>query len=212
MVIDLSGKPESSHSDDSASSSAFHVCPLTICIVDDPMAVRIFFNIFKTIVYEKPEIPREEAMMNPKSDVLKISDFWQEPVQFKISVVKEGECRANHKTDDSFKFMWNTPEGLCSESFVGMYPILHSLRVLGDMRELGGPERSPARNIRIYTCPSRVIQFRIEAQYLCNLCGTPLLIETDQSIGHKLENIEANIRLRVCSKCYEEYKNRTLSW
>jgi uncharacterized repeat protein (TIGR04076 family) len=150
--------------------------------------------------------------MDPKNDVFTISGLWQEPVQFKITVVNEGGCRANHKTGDSFEFMWNTPEGVCAESFVGMYPILHSLRVLGDMRELGGPERSPARNIRIYTCPSRVIQFRIEAQYRCNLCGAQLPIIPDQSIGHTLENSEANIHLRVCSKCYEEHKHQILSW
>jgi uncharacterized repeat protein (TIGR04076 family) len=150
--------------------------------------------------------------MKSNNSVLKIGDLWQEPVQFKVTVVKEGNCRADHKTGQTFEFMWNTPEGLCSESFVGMYPVLHSLRVMGDMRELGGPDRSPARNIRICNCPGRVIQFRIEALYRCNICGATLAIEDDGKIGRKLEHREENIYLRVCPQCYELHQNKTLSW
>ena len=150
--------------------------------------------------------------MNPKDEMLKIGKLWKEPVQFKISVVKEGGCRADHQMGETFVFTWKTPKGLCSESFIGMYPVLHSLRALGDMQELGGPKSSPARNIRIYTCPSRVIQFRIEAQYQCNLCGSQLPIEKNGSIGRKLESPEAKIHLRVCSGCYDRYRDKTLSW
>ncbi|MFW9935295.1 MAG: hypothetical protein ACFFDU_07310 [Candidatus Thorarchaeota archaeon] len=146
--------------------------------------------------------------MTPNNNVLKISDIWHEPVQFKITVIKEGGCRAHHKTGDTFECTWTTPEGLCPESFIGMYPLFQSLRVMGDMRELG----SPQRNCRVYNCPSRVIQFQIDATYLCNLCGTTLPIQANEIPGHLLENSAKTIHLRVCSKCFEEHKNRALSW
>ncbi|MFW9935087.1 MAG: hypothetical protein ACFFDU_06225 [Candidatus Thorarchaeota archaeon] len=146
--------------------------------------------------------------IKPKDDVLKIGNIWEEPVRFRVTVMKEGECRANHKLGETFEFTWNTPDGICSESFVGMYPLLHSFRVLGDMRELG----SKQRNIRIYTCPSRVIQFQIEAIYRCNLCGTSLTIQDNEIISHTLENSEANIHLRVCDECYNKHQNKTITW
>ncbi|TRO55244.1 hypothetical protein E2P64_07400 [Candidatus Bathyarchaeota archaeon] len=77
--------------------------------------------------------------MKTQNSVLKIGKLWQEPVQFNITVVKEGACRADHHLGETFEFSWKTPEGMCPESFVGMYPLLQSLRVLGDMRELGSP-------------------------------------------------------------------------
>jgi uncharacterized repeat protein (TIGR04076 family) len=150
--------------------------------------------------------------MNPKTSVLKIGELWKEPVAYIVSVVKEGYCRANHKQGETFEFMWNTPEGLCGEAFVGMYPILHSLRTHGDMRELGDSTRSPSRNIRIYTCPSRVVQFRIEARYQCNLCGATLPIEDAEIRGYQLVNPEANIRIRICRDCHEKYQDRELAW
>jgi uncharacterized repeat protein (TIGR04076 family) len=146
--------------------------------------------------------------MSMKEEVLKIGDLWSEPAQFKVTVIKKGNCRANHKTGETFEFSWNTPEGLCGESFVGMYPVLHSLRVMGDMRELG----SPHRNVRIYNCPSRVIKFQIEATYLCNLCGKALSIEENESIGHILKNPETQLYVRVCPKCFESNKDKTLVW
>jgi uncharacterized repeat protein (TIGR04076 family) len=146
--------------------------------------------------------------MNPQSDVLKIGELWQEPVQYNISVIKEGACRAAHHVGETFEFAWKTPAGMCPESFVGMYPLLEALRVLGDMRELG----SPQRNRRVYTCPSRVIQFQIEANYLCNLCGATLPIQDNEITGHTLENKLANIHLRVCQTCYDKHQNKTLSW
>lgn len=146
--------------------------------------------------------------MNVKEDVLKIGEFWNEPVQFKVTVIKEGNCRAGHKTGETFEFMWNTPEGLCGESFVGMYPVLHSLRVKGDMRELG----SLHRNVRVYNCPSRVIQFEITAIYRCNLCGKALPIEDNEIIEHNLENPENQLYVHVCPNCFEQYKDKTLVW
>ncbi len=154
------------------------------------------------------ELFKEVSVMTPQNDVLKIGDLWQEPVQFKITIVKEGNCRANHHLGETFGFSWKTPEGLCPESFVGMYPLLQSLRVRGDMRELG----SPQRNLRVYTCPSRVIQFQLEAIYHCNVCGTPLPVQENEISGQTLENKAANIHLHVCDNCYDKHRNKTLIW
>lgn len=140
--------------------------------------------------------------------VFKIGNQWHEPVTFKVRVVKEGNCRASHKEGQVFTFDWCTPEGMCGESFVGMYPVLHSLRVLGDMRELG----SAHRNIRIYNCPSRVIQFEITATYKCNLCGRDLVIKDGEVQSHRLENQEENLWVRVCPACAEEYSDVQLTW
>jgi uncharacterized repeat protein (TIGR04076 family) len=150
----------------------------------------------------------EVTVMKPKKNELKIGDLWQEPVRFIISVIKEGACRAEHHLGDTFEFSWKTPEGLCPESFVGMYPLLQSLRLLGDMRELG----SPQRNLRVYTCPSRVIQFQVEAIYRCNLCGATLPVQENEILGQTLANKTANIHLRVCQNCYDKHQNKTLSW
>ncbi|MDO8055355.1 MAG: hypothetical protein Q6361_00700 [Candidatus Hermodarchaeota archaeon] len=150
--------------------------------------------------------------MSPKTSVLQIGELWKEPVEYKVSVVKDGYCRANHKKGETFEFNWNTPEGLCGESYVGMYPLLHSLRVRGDMREIGGPDRSPARNIRVYICPGRVIHFRIEAKYRCNLCGAHLPIENGTIGGYKLEEPDQNIKLNVCTDCYQKHREKKLAW
>jgi uncharacterized repeat protein (TIGR04076 family) len=146
--------------------------------------------------------------MKPESNILKIGNLWQEPVQYKISVIKEGACRADHHVGDTFEFAWKTPAGLCPESFVGMYPLLQSLRVLGDMRELGSPQRTS----RVYNCPSRVIQFQVEAIYRCNICGATLPIHNNEIVGQTLENKPANIHLRVCQTCFDKHQNKTLSW
>ena len=150
--------------------------------------------------------------MNPKLRVLKIGDLWKEPIKFEVTVVKDGYCRANHKQGETFEFMWNTPAGVCAESFVGMYPILHSLRTHGDMRELGDSTRGPARNVRIYTCPSRVIQFRIEAHYQCSLCEATLPIKGDEIIADHLVNPEANIKIQVCHDCHASYQDTEIVW
>ncbi len=141
-------------------------------------------------------------------EVIHIMDFWHEPVSFRVEIVKDGNCRATHKKGQVFTFDWCTPKGMCSESFVGMYPLLQSLRVLGDMRELGSPER----NIRIYTCPSRVIQFRVEAVYKCNLCGKALPIEDGNVVSKRIENTEDNLWVRVCYNCFEKHQYKTLKW
>ncbi len=142
------------------------------------------------------------------NEVLHLLESWHEPVSFKVEVIKDGNCRADHKKGKVFTFDWHTPEGLCGESFVGMYPLLQSLRVLGDMRELG----SSKRNERIYTCPSRVIQFRVEAVYRCNLCGNNLPIKNGEIIAKKIENKESDLWFRVCSDCFEKHQYKILKW
>ncbi len=146
--------------------------------------------------------------MTSAERTVKIGALWKEPVSFKVTVVQEGNCRAGHKEGEVFEFSWRSPEGICSESFVGMYPVLHALRLRGDMRELG----SPTRNVRVYTCPSRVIRFKIEATYHCHLCNQPLQIRDGEIIEHRLENKEQNLHVRVCPDCYNKYKDKTLVW
>lgn len=143
-----------------------------------------------------------------ENEVFRISENWNEPVQFTVRVVGEGNCRADHKKAQTFEFEWNTPEGMCGESFVGMYPVLHSLRVLGDMRELGSSER----NVRVYTCPSREIQFEITATYTCNLCGQPLAIKSGEIQAQKIEDSKQNLWVRVCHECAEKHANARLEW
>lgn len=146
--------------------------------------------------------------MNSKKPVVKIGNMWREPVSYKVTVVKEGYCRADHKKGEIFEFDWRSPKGICSESFVGMYPILHSLRVWGDMREVG----SDQRNVRVYNCPGRVIQFQIEATYYCNLCGQTLPIKDDKVAGQPIENKEQNLHVRVCPDCFTKYNGKELVW
>ena len=62
---------------------------------------------------ERSESPEEGA-------ILRIGDKWFEPVSFKATVIKEGNCRASHREGELFEFDWRTPLGICSESFVGM--------------------------------------------------------------------------------------------
>ena len=150
----------------------------------------------------------ENMSQDDERRIVKIGDRWHEPVRFRASVVKEGNCRASHKEGQVFSFDWCTPEGMCGESFVGMYPLLHSLRVLGDMRELG----SPARNTRIYNCPGRVIQFEITATYRCNLCGRDLAIKNGEIQSDRLENPDQNLWVRVCPSCAEDYSDAELVW
>ena len=68
-------------------------------------------------------------------------------------------CRAAHRKGQRWSFDWHTPSGLCGEVYAGLYPLLVALRVGGDMRELGSTEP----NRRVYTCPSRVVRFRLSA-------------------------------------------------
>ena len=143
-----------------------------------------------------------------KNELLRLRDTWEEPVSFSVTVVDDGNCRARHEVGQKFEFSWKSLRGLCTESLVGMYPVLHSMRVFGDMRELGSSER----NVRVYNCPSREIKFRIEALYKCNICGNPLPVDNDGVQSLQLKCTKPEFPLRVCELCYTEHKDRRIEW
>lgn len=125
--------------------------------------------------------------------------LWKEPVTFEVEVIEAKYCRAYHKKGEKFQFSWNTPEGMCGEAFVGMYPVLFSLRLEGDMRLLG----SEVKNERVYTCPSKVVKFIIRAVEQCNLCGKKENLENFEIIvGDRTRTI------RLCPQCREKYGRR----
>ncbi len=148
------------------------------------------------------------ADKTPDREVVRLREHWDEVVRFVVTIIKDGNCRANHKVGERFEFSWRTPEGICSESFVGMYPIIHSLRVFGDMRELG----SPKRNMRIYKCPSREVHFQIEAVYCCNLCGSSLDVRNGEIESEILYCKKPEFPLRVCKDCYEKHHDTIFVW
>ncbi|NHI84009.1 MAG: TIGR04076 family protein [Candidatus Thorarchaeota archaeon] len=143
-----------------------------------------------------------------KDLLLRLRDIWEEAVAFRVTVVDEGNCRANHRVGQEFEFSWRSPEGICTESLIGMYPILHSMRALGDMRELG----SSKRNVKVYSCPSQEIKFRIEALYRCNICGNKLQFDHDGVQSPQLQCTRPEFPLRVCDTCYTNYKDRRIEW
>ncbi|MGC1120534.1 MAG: TIGR04076 family protein [Candidatus Methanofastidiosia archaeon] len=93
--------------------------------------------------------------------------LWREPVTFRVEILEARYFRAEHRKGEQFIFSWNTPREMCGEAFVGMYPLLVSLRTGGDMTLLGSDEP----RVRVYTCPSRVVKFKIEAVDKCPLYG-----------------------------------------
>ena len=123
--------------------------------------------------------------------------IWKESVTFEVEIIEvESACRAAHKKGEKFVFSWNTPEGMCGEDFVGMYPVLFSLRIGGDMTLLGSEEK----NTRVYTCPSRVVKFKITAVEHCPLCGkTDNLSECDVPVG------DTTYTLKLCPECRATY-------
>jgi len=143
-----------------------------------------------------------------KESILRLRDNWEEAVAFRVTIIDDGNCRANHKVGQKFEFSWKSPEGICTESLVGMYPILHSMRVFGDMRELGSSER----NVRVYNCPSREIKFKIKALYKCNICGSQLQVNQDGVQSLQLQCTKPEFPLRVCESCYSNYKEKRIEW
>jgi len=143
-----------------------------------------------------------------KKSLLRLRDKWEEPVSYTVTVIADGTCRAGHEVGQSFEFSWRSPEGLCTESLVGMYPILHSMRIFGDMRELGSPER----NVRVYGCPSQEIKFKIEAFYKCNLCGKQLQVSDDGVQSYGLQCTKPRFPLHVCETCYSSHKDNRIEW
>lgn len=145
---------------------------------------------------------------SPDKSLLRLRDNWAEPVNFCVKVTDDGNCRAGHKKGQTYEFSWGSPKSLCTESLVGMYPVLHSLRVFGDMRELG----SSKRNVRVYNCPSREIKFEITALYRCNLCGTTLPVSDVGVESHQLMCTKPSFPLRVCESCYSKHEDKTIEW
>ncbi len=124
---------------------------------------------------------------------------WYENIGYEIEVIKESLCRAEHK--EGQKFMINsylTPEGLCMEVFHDIYPLLFAGRINGDFTLLG----SDNKNERIYTCPSREIQFKISRFFQCNNCGFRTEKKNLKQIKKKYEHLTLDVL--VCSPCYEE--------
>ncbi|MBU7024413.1 MAG: TIGR04076 family protein [Theionarchaea archaeon] len=130
-------------------------------------------------------------------DFDEFAKLWREPVKFEVEIVEVASaCRAEHKKGQTFTFDWNTPQGVCGESFVGMYPLLFALRVGGDMQMLGSPDK----NMRVYTCPSRVVKFKIAAREQCSLCGGTEELESCLiTVGG------SPMKLKVCSQCKRVY-------
>lgn len=129
-------------------------------------------------------------------DIYEFYEKWKEPTTFEVEVVEAKYCRAGHNQGEKFTFAWNTPEGLCGEAFVGMYPVLCALRTGGDMRLLGSEEK----HTRVYTCPSRVVKFRITACEQCVLCGKREgLKECEIAVG------DHSRVYRLCPECAKTY-------
>ncbi|MFW9794995.1 MAG: hypothetical protein ACFFEE_11860, partial [Candidatus Thorarchaeota archaeon] len=90
----------------------------------------------------------------------------------------------------------------------GMQNRIHSMRVFGDIRELGSLEG----NVRMYNCPSREIKFKVEAFYKCNICGNPLQIGENGVQSLKLHCMKPKFPIRVCKPCYSDHKNKRIEW
>ena len=124
---------------------------------------------------------------------------WHENVGFEIEVIKDALCRANHKVGQKFDIKdYLTPKGLCMEAFHDMYPLIFAGRIDADFTVLGSKDK----NERVYTCPSRDIQFKITRFYQCNNCGYKTekedLKQTQRNYGH------VTLDVLVCPSCHEE--------
>ena len=131
-------------------------------------------------------------------DFSEFDTIWREPVTFEVEVIEvKSACRAEHKEGERFTFSWRTPEGMCGEAFVGMYPVIFSLRVGGNMKLLG----SEHENIRVCNCPGRVVQFKIEAVEQCPLCGNRNDLEPCEILIE-----ETPYTFKICPKCRVKYE------
>jgi uncharacterized repeat protein (TIGR04076 family) len=127
--------------------------------------------------------------------------LWREPLLFEVEIVDVASaCRAAHRKGEKFTFSWNTPEGMCGEAFVGMYPVLFSLQVGGDMTLLGSEDN----NVRVYTCPSRVVQFKITASEQCPFCGSREGLEKCEILVGDTPH-----GFKVCPQCRITYSRNT---
>ena len=122
-------------------------------------------------------------------------DEWYEPMRFEIKVIEvKSACRVNHTVGEAFKAEYRTPDKpICGEAYVGMYPLLYSMRVNGDMRQLGKKRKFETT----YFCPSRVVRFIIRGYPRCNNCGKSVNEFDD------LTPFEAEYTKYVCKECFE---------
>ncbi|MFX0092096.1 MAG: TIGR04076 family protein [Candidatus Hodarchaeota archaeon] len=123
-------------------------------------------------------------------------DQWYEPMRFDIEVIEvKSACRVDHKTGETFQAEYRTPDKpICSEAYIGMYPLLVAMRLGGDMRLLGKKKSLEA----IYTCPSRVVRFLIRGIPRCNRCGKEVEKWDD------LERINIRFLETVCKECFRK--------
>ena len=89
------------------------------------------------------------------------------------------QCPFGHKVGDRYEFGLGTPGGLCGEAFCRMFPILHGLRMGGDLRTLDAdaPDRV------MHWCPTRIVQFEIIAD---RQAGSA----TGESVAQPVEPVE----------------------
>lgn len=66
-------------------------------------------------------------------------------------------CRAGFEAGDSFDFSYLTPPDFCPTAFIKMFPLLEVVRCEGDLRNLGGREKSQTE----FVCPGGVVFFRL---------------------------------------------------
>jgi uncharacterized repeat protein (TIGR04076 family) len=92
---------------------------------------------------------------------------------------KRGQCPFGHKVGDRYEFGLGTPGGLCGEAFCRMFPILHGLRMGGDLRTLDAdaPDRV------MHWCPTRIVQFEIIADRQASSA-------TGESVVQQVEPVE----------------------
>ncbi|MDF2686279.1 MAG: GCN5-related N-acetyltransferase, partial [Clostridia bacterium] len=91
--------------------------------------------------------------------------WYTEEYSFKITVLAvkpdnrpERHCRNGHEVGDEFFCEYGCPSGFCSKSMFKLFPLMEAVRSGGDLRKLGGIERS----IMEFGCPDGVVRFRLE--------------------------------------------------
>ncbi len=125
-------------------------------------------------------------------------DEWYEPMRFEIAVIEvKSACRVNHEVGETFKAAYRTPDNaICGEVYVGLHPLLHAMRINGDIRQLG----KKSKNETTYNCPSRVVKFLIHGILTCNNCGR------DVSDFNELTSIKLKYTKYVCNDCFEIFQ------
>lgn len=123
---------------------------------------------------------------------------WYEDVGFKLTVIEDGLCRAYQKKGQQFILKdYTTPAGLCIEVAHAIYPLLFAMRLDGDVRKLG----SPNRESRVFTCPSRVIKYQVDSFYQCNICG--MRVKQSELFPAKKKFGDTVYPIKVCAKCLQ---------